>query len=168
MFLYVLGRGLPQDHPLFPKLPKMGGGIRPVLRIGGKLGKNPAVGALEKVRHHDQGIAFKLGNVGYTHASIYALDIPGARAGWPSLLKRGHLQFSLKANALPLLAFFWPRSLETRVQLPRCHSAAIHFHDLVVSAGQRRTRAAVSGSPLRRFAHSAAELSRQSLPAVTK
>jgi hypothetical protein len=29
-----------------------------------------------------------------------------------------------------------------------CPSAAIHFHDLVVSAGNPRTRAALSGSPL--------------------
>ena len=34
------------------------------------------------------------------------------------------------------------------VQWPRCHSAAIHFHDLVVSARLRRTRSALSGSPL--------------------
>ena len=35
------------------------------------------------------------------------------------------------------------------VQLPKCHSTAIHFPDLVVSAGHRRTRPALSESPLR-------------------
>jgi len=49
---------------------------------------------------------------------------------------------------------FWPRSLEAWVQLPKCHSAAIHFHDLVVSAGNPRTSVALSGSPLPRFASS--------------
>jgi len=33
-----------------------------------------------------------------------------------------------------------------------CHSAANHFNNIVVSAGNRRTSATLSGSPLRRFA----------------
>ena len=36
--------------------------------------------------------------------------------------------------------------------LPMCHSAAIQFNNLVVSAGNCRTSAALSWSPLRRFA----------------
>ena len=41
--------------------------------------------------------------------------------------------------------------METWVQLPRCHSAAIHFHDLVVSAGNPQTRTVLSGSHLRHY-----------------
>jgi hypothetical protein len=59
-------------------------------------------------------------------------------------------------SLLTLLNFFWPSSLETRVQLPMCHSAAIHFHDLVVSEGNRRTSAALSRFRLPRSTSSAA------------
>ena len=44
-----------------------------------------------------------------------------------------------------------------------CHSPAIRFKVIVVSAQNCRTRAALSGSTLRRFTSSAADLSRQSL-----
>ena len=57
----------------------------------------------------------------------------------------------MPVSVLTIYTSFWPRSLETWVQLPRCHSAAIHFHDLVVSAGNPRTRTALSGSHLRHY-----------------
>ena len=61
-------------------------------------------------------------------------------------LTKGHsgrfLIFTYRAS-VTIYTFSCPLSLEMWVQLPRCHSAAIHFHDLVVSAGNPRTKAAL-------------------------
>jgi len=53
-------------------------------------------------------------------------------------------------SVLTIDTFLRPRSLATWVQRPNCPSAAIPFPDLVVSAGNPRTRAALSGPPLPR------------------
>jgi hypothetical protein len=55
------------------------------------------------------------------------------------------------------------REIEKKDQLPTYTSPAILFEVIVVSAQNCRTRAALSGSSLRRFASSAVDLSRQSL-----